>query len=74
MEHKPLKDLSHVADLLPETPKCSMNRRERLERWIQVLNREPGRALRTLHEAFGSCLLVRTTRARLLASLAAAAE
>jgi hypothetical protein len=50
MEHKPLKDLSHVADLVPETPKTSLTRRERLERWIQVLNREPGRALRTLHE------------------------
>ena len=49
MEHKPLSDLSIVADLVPETPKASLTRRERLERWIQVLDREPGRALNTLH-------------------------
>jgi len=50
MEHKPLSDLSNVADLVPETPKASLTRRERLERWIKVLDREPGRALKTLHE------------------------
>ena len=50
MEHKPLRDLSHVADLVPETPKLSLTRRERLERWIEVLSREPGRALNTLRE------------------------
>ena len=50
MEHKPLRDLSHVADLVPETPKLSLTRRERLERWIKVLSREPGRALNTLRE------------------------
>ena len=50
MEHKPLRDLSHVADVVPETPKLSLTRRERLERWIEVLGREPGRALNTLRE------------------------
>src|SRR4051812_7117684 len=50
MEHKPLSDLSNVADLVPEMPKASLTRRERLERWIQVLDREPGRALNTLHQ------------------------
>src|SRR3954454_6053855 len=50
MEHKPLSDLSNVADLVPETPKASLTRRERLERWIQVLDREPGRTLNTLHQ------------------------
>src|SRR5215207_9832248 len=50
MEHKPLSDLCNVADLVPETPKASLTRRERLERWIQVLDREPGRALNTLHQ------------------------
>ena len=44
------RDLSHVADLVPETPKLSLTRRERLERWIEVLGREPGRALNTLRE------------------------
>jgi hypothetical protein len=50
MEHKPLRDLSRVADVVPETPKLSLTRRERLERWIEVLGREPGRALNTLRE------------------------
>jgi len=50
MEHKPLNDLSNVADLVPEMPKASLTRCERLERWIEVLDREPGRALKTLHE------------------------
>jgi hypothetical protein len=50
MEHKPLRDLSHVADVVPETPKLSLTRRKRLERWIEVLGHEPGRALNTLRE------------------------
>ena len=48
MEHKPLSDLSRVADLAPEN--APMTRCERLDRWIEVLEREPGRALKTLHE------------------------
>ena len=50
MEHKPLRDVSHVADVVPETPKLPLTRRERLERWIEVLGREPGRSLNTLRE------------------------
>ena len=50
MEHKPISDLSNVADLVPETQKRLLTRRERLERWIEVLDRDPGRALKTLHE------------------------
>ena len=50
MEHKPLRDVSHVADVVPETPKLLLTRRERLERWIEVLGREPGRSLNTLRE------------------------
>ena len=38
MEHKPISDLSNVADLVLETQKTSLTRRERLERWIEVLN------------------------------------
>ena len=48
MEHKPISDLSNIADLVPETQKKSLTRRERVERWIEVLNRDPGRALKTL--------------------------
>src|SRR3954453_13032501 len=50
MEHKPLRDVSHVADVVPETPKLLLTRRERLERWIEGLGREPGRSLNTLRE------------------------
>jgi len=37
MEHKPLSDLSHVADLLPEAS-ARLTRRERLERWVEALD------------------------------------
>jgi hypothetical protein len=50
MEHKPISDLSNLADLVPERPKVPLTRRERLARWIEVLDREPERALRTLRE------------------------
>src|SRR5215211_3685250 len=46
---KPLSDLSHVADVLPE-PSARLTRRERLERWVETLEREPERRLSTLHE------------------------
>src|SRR5829696_8144699 len=49
MEHKPLSDLSHVADVLPE-PSARLTRRERLERWVEALERQPERRLSTLHE------------------------
>ena len=48
MEHKPISGLSDIAGLVPETQKKSLTRRERVERWIEVLNRDPGRALKTL--------------------------
>ena len=47
MEHKPISELSNVADLVPETQKRLLTRRERLERWIEVLDRDPGSATRT---------------------------
>lgn len=49
MEHRPLSDLGHVADLKPsQTPVLS--KRERLDRWAELLEREPDRILRTLDE------------------------
>ena len=48
MEHKPISELSNVADLVPETQKRLLTRRERLEWWIEVLDRDPGSALKTL--------------------------
>lgn len=49
MEHKPLSELSHVADLKPSTPPV-LTKRERLDRWAELLEREPDRILRTLDE------------------------
>ncbi|KLK93578.1 hypothetical protein AA309_07905 [Microvirga vignae] len=49
MEHRPLSELGHVADLKPsEVPVLS--KRERLDRWAELLEREPDRLLRTLDE------------------------
>ena len=50
MEHKPLSDLSNVADLVPETPKASLTRREPTGAVDPGADREPGRALNTLHQ------------------------
>ena len=49
MEHKPLVELQTVADLTVE-PRSPMSRRERLARWAELLERDPKRRLRPLHE------------------------
>ncbi|HVL73927.1 MAG TPA: hypothetical protein VM434_18805 [Beijerinckiaceae bacterium] len=48
MEHKPLHRLQAVADV-EAAPRC-LSRRERLERWAEVLARDPTRRLKTLEE------------------------
>ena len=52
MEHRPLSELSSVADLkIPEDVKAPvLSKRERLDRWIDLLEWEPDRELRTLDE------------------------
>src|SRR3712207_2161666 len=50
MEHKPFAEVSRVADVRSDPPKPAMTRRERLERWAQVLEREPTRLLQSLDE------------------------
>ena len=50
MEHKPLSELSHIADLKPTTRKPVLSKRERLDRWAELLERQPDRLLRTLDE------------------------
>ncbi len=49
MEHRPLSELGHVADLKP-SQKVVLSKRERLDRWAELLEREPDRILRTLDE------------------------
>jgi hypothetical protein len=52
MEHRPLSELSSVADLkIPEEVKAPvLSKRERLDRWVELLEQEPDRILRTLEE------------------------
>jgi hypothetical protein len=49
MEHRPLSELGHVADLKP-SQNVVLSKRERLDRWAELLEREPDRVLRTLDE------------------------
>jgi hypothetical protein len=49
MEHRPLSELGHVADLKPSQT-VVLTKRERLDRWAELLEREPDRVLRTLDE------------------------
>ncbi|MCG7394889.1 hypothetical protein MHY87_18485 [Microvirga sp. ACRRW] len=49
MEHRPLSELGHVADLKPSQVPV-LSKRERLDRWAELLEREPDRLLRTLDE------------------------
>ena len=49
MQQKPLSEIRAVADVEPAQLR-SLTRRERLERWADLLDREPSRQLKTLHE------------------------
>ena len=49
MEHKSLDVLRNVADVHGGEPRF-LNRRERLERWAEILEREPQRRLKSLEE------------------------
>jgi hypothetical protein len=49
MEYKPVEQLRTLADLRVAEPAC-LTRRERLERWAEVLEREPDARLRSLGE------------------------
>jgi hypothetical protein len=49
MEHRPLSDLGHVADLKPSQT-IVLSKRERLDRWAELLERDPDCVLRTLDE------------------------
>ena len=50
MEHKPFAEVSRVADVRSVPLRPVMTRRERLERWAEVLEREPRRELKSLEE------------------------
>ena len=50
MEHKPYAEMSRVADVRADPLKPKMTRRQRLERWAEVLEQEPTRELKSLEE------------------------
>lgn len=50
MEHRPLSELNGVADLKQPVQVRVMSRRERLDRWAELLEQQGDRQLRTLDE------------------------
>ena len=50
MKHHALEQLQIVAEVDQEYPRETMSRSERLERWVELLEQEPGRGLSTLHQ------------------------
>jgi hypothetical protein len=50
MEHKPLDQLRGVADVQTDKPVRCLSRQERLDRWVELLEREPHRRLTALDE------------------------
>ncbi|WP_269931936.1 hypothetical protein [Aminobacter sp. HY435] len=48
MKHQSIEQLQAFADIQPATAYLPMNRTQRLERWAQLLEREPERRLGTL--------------------------
>jgi hypothetical protein len=50
MKHHALEELQTVANVNLDYPRAPMSRRERLERWADLLERSPRRSLTTLHE------------------------
>jgi hypothetical protein len=50
MEHKKIDQLRSVADIQTDEPVRTMNRTERLKRWIALLNEDPTRRLTALDE------------------------
>lgn len=50
MEHRHVDQLRSVADVESNLPKGMLTRRERLERWAELLEREPERELSSLGE------------------------
>lgn len=50
MKHHALEQLQNIARVDQDYPRRTMSRRERLERWAELLERNPQRRLKTLHQ------------------------
>lgn len=49
MKHQSLNELRNVADITTELQPPVMDRRQRLERWAELLGRDPDHSLAALH-------------------------
>jgi hypothetical protein len=50
MKHHALEQLQILAEVDQDYPRQAMSRSERLERWVELLERNPDRRLATLHQ------------------------
>ncbi|MDW9641368.1 hypothetical protein GOB48_05920 [Sinorhizobium meliloti] len=50
MKHQAIEQLQAVAEVKQDLPRRTLSRKERLERWAELLERDPHRRLSTLHE------------------------
>lgn len=50
MKHQAIEQLQGVAEVKQDLPRRTLSRKERLERWAELLERDPHRPLSTLHE------------------------
>ncbi|RVN57798.1 hypothetical protein [Sinorhizobium meliloti] len=50
MKHQAMEQLQGVAEVKQDLPRRTLSRKERLERWAELLERDPQRRLSTLHE------------------------
>ncbi|AGA10451.1 hypothetical protein CN151_06410 [Sinorhizobium meliloti] len=50
MKHQAIEQLQGVAEVKQNLPRRTLSRKERLERWAELLERDPHRRLSTLHE------------------------
>ena len=49
MQHKTVEELQRIAAVHPSQTRPTLTRKERLERWAELLEREPNQRLRALH-------------------------
>ncbi|RVJ69549.1 hypothetical protein [Sinorhizobium meliloti] len=50
MKHQAIEQLQGVAEVKQDLPRRTLSRNERLQRWAELLERDPHRRLSTLHE------------------------
>ncbi|HXV31486.1 MAG TPA: hypothetical protein VD840_14245 [Sinorhizobium sp.] len=61
MKHHAIEELQSLAEVKEDFPRRALSRSERLERWAELLERNPQRRLSTLHETEYQPARVRAT-------------